>query len=796
MDFLPEVQVEVTTESPENLFLGSPEFDFDKIIFDLNSKIEMLSSKADALDYIIATASGVLCAALDIFWVGEFSLESGRNIASDQIDGFVKKVAKALGCPSDDLRSCVKFLEDKFPLASDGNTPGFGGGLQHHLRDFAHHPTIVGLIFSLLTQSTYKSYGTDAAGRFSVLDVPQKSRMFIGETVPQKILYGSIIWFFHLVSDIAGSSSTAGLTGGTGIPGPLLSLAKEISAIPFFTNMKVGEDTLSVMLSKLFNGTLFAHRDASGKIIKDTALKFDFRGELGIAVELGKQAIPVIANECIVRGFYFLRRLAMEMRRVNPRTIEDIKQISWAAIRPGHNPTISRMLTVSTGVFTTIDIAEAVTSQKYWVGVNYIGVGRFAVAIGEDVSWYLKARKVKEIRAVYENIKRNTYTREDQNIYERIEEDMEFEKLGLTLEQIEILYNLEFHKTSNDIRETKLPVNTPKVQQLKQEWLNEWKDFISAGFSSFTQTAGAEMHWYDKEELIKKVEENQPHDTWLRLVLLEAMLFKPYYPLRVIKDKKENDIPDPKYKGLQVPVTGYKKGTGDVFLENFFDGDYYQKGYIKRLRRCYDSVLRELNEVLKAVMKTIVITSGITIAAVATAGAFAPAIAVALVGSKFAGLSGAALTSACLAYLGGGAIAVGGAGMAGGTIAIVGGGAVLGFGVGAGVGGTVGAASIAGKKGTILQSAKLMVAVREIFLNDEHDIAYSNSILEKYVQNIADIEKGLVELRLKADVADKEEKKKLKAEIKRAEDSVEAMKIARKSMAKFISSYGIGYNQM
>lgn len=49
----------------------------------------------------------------------------------------------------------------------------------------------------------------------------------------------------------------------------------------------------------------------------------------------------------------------------------------------------------------------------------------------------------------------------------------------------------------------------------------------------------------------------------------------------------------------------------------------------------------------------------------------------------------------------------------------------------------------------ILQSAKLMVSVREIFLNDEHDIEYSNTVYEQYVQNIADIEKGLVELRLK-----------------------------------------------
>ena len=157
----------------------------------------------------------------------------------------------------------------------------------------------------------------------------------------------------------------------------------------------------------------------------------------------------------------------------------------------------------------------------------------------------------------------------------------------------------------------------------------------------------------------------------------------------------------------------------------------------------------------------------IAIAAIATAGAFAQAIAVALVGSNFAGLSGAALTSACLAYLGGGASAAGGLGMAGGTMAIVGGGAALGLGVGAGVGGAVGAAGLAGKKNTILQSAKLLVSVREIYLNDEHDLAYSNSIYEKYVQSITEIEKGLVELRLKMDVANAKEKNSSRKKSKR-----------------------------
>lgn len=199
-----------------------------------------------------------------------------------------------------------------------------------------------------------------------------------------------------------------------------------------------------------------------------------------------------------------------------------------------------------------------------------------------------------------------------------------------------------------------------------------------------------------------------------------------------------------------------------------------------------------MNEVLKTAITSITITAGVAMVTIATAGALASPIAVALVGSNFAGLSGAALTSACLAYLGGGAIAAGGLGMAGGTIAIVGGGAILGVGVGAGIGGATGAISLMGKKNTILQSAKLMVSVREVFMNDEKDLEYSKSVYEKYVQNITEIEKGLIELRLKANVADSKEKKELKTKIKSAEESVHAMKIAMKTMNKFISAYEVG----
>lgn len=766
--------------------------EFESIIFDLDSQINILSSKADKWDCLVALGSGVACAMMDILWTKDFSLIEGRDLANDKVENLVRKTAQMMGCDSDDLKKCVKFLEDKFPIPSDGNTPDFGGGLQHHLRDFAHHPTIIGLIFSLLTQFTYKSYGTDVAGNFMIVDVPEKSRIYIGGDTSSKIINGTIVWFFHLISDIAGSSSTAGLSGGTGIPGPILSIAKEMSCLPIFKSIHKNDTSLSVLLSKMFNGTLFAKHDENGQIIRDSIVKLDFRGEIGFAVEIEKQAIPVVANECIVRTFYMIRQLARKIKEIKITRIEDFKKINIKEILPFNSPTLTRMLTIATGVFTALDVSEAVVTKKYWVSINYVGVGRFTLALGDEMVWALKRRDIRLLKDMYETIYRNTYTNTDQRIYQRMGDGMDYDKLGLNEEQTAILYNIEYYKTLNDAYGSKIPVGGEKIRQMKLEWLNEWKGYMTKGFKGFMNNMNAELNWYSLEELHEKIRLNSSEKPWFRLVLLEAMLFEPYFPLKTETDKKGKEVPSNKYSYINAPITGYKKSEGDRYLDSEFSGRHKFPGYVKRLRKCYDKVCREMNEVLKTAITSITITAGVAMVTIATAGALASPIAVALVGSNFAGLSGAALTSACLAYLGGGAIAAGGLGMAGGTIAIVGGGAILGVGVGAGIGGATGAISLMGKKNTILQSAKLMVSVREVFMNDEKDLEYSKSVYEKYVQNITEIEKGLIELRLKANVADSKEKKELKTKIKSAEESVHAMKIAMKTMNKFISAYEVG----
>jgi len=382
--------------------------ELEKLVAEYNRDIDKLTNHADGLDYMVAVGSGILAGVIDIIFVGEFSLEKANQWGDDKANKFVVKIAQSKGYKGDDLPGAVAYLEKNFPIAADKATNAFGGGKQHHLRDFSHHPTVVGLFFSLLTQFTGKVYGTNTAGIFMAVALKDEDLVLIGKNLPEKIIFGVVNWFFHMVSDMAGSStSIAGGSVGTGLPGPIGSLLKELSALPIFSKMNSqGYKEFSVWVSKLFNGTLLGKRDANGNLIP---VKFDLRTELGVVMQLGKQAIPVIINECVVRTFYFIRRLHSELKEKNVRSTADLKLIDWEKTAPAKNRTIVRMLTISTGTMSAIDIADAAIESAIKSGgltpafipnmlvrVNFVGVGRFAVAVYTDVSMGVQKAKVED----------------------------------------------------------------------------------------------------------------------------------------------------------------------------------------------------------------------------------------------------------------------------------------------------------------------------------------------------------------------------------------------------------------
>lgn len=377
----------------------------------VNQELEHYTNHADKADYALAVTSGVLAGLVDSLFVGEFSLEYANQWGNQQAEKLVLKVAKYQGYGGTNLGQAIKHLEYQFPIAADKATAAFGGGLQHHLRDFSHHPTPVGLVCSILTQFTGNVYGTDVAGAFQCVPLNKDGLNLVGKSFPEKIMFGAVNWFFHMVSDVAGSSGTV-MKGsfGTGLPGPLASLLKEFSSTRLFKKQDAkGCKEFSVYISKLFNGTLLGERDANGNLIP---LKFDLRTEMGVAMQVGKQTIPVIINECIVRSFFLLHRLLQELSRDDIQDWSDVHKINWKAIIPFRNRTVDRMLTIASMTFTVADTADAaihaaIESGGNWVlfsgrfvtRFNYVGAGRAALSIVREVS-----NEKKEAQLIHEKM--------------------------------------------------------------------------------------------------------------------------------------------------------------------------------------------------------------------------------------------------------------------------------------------------------------------------------------------------------------------------------------------------------
>lgn len=447
----------------------------------LNVDMNWLTNHADGIDYTIAVASGILCGAIDSFFVGEFDFEEASKKAKGNVKSFVEKksekirtketVEKAIenakkkgkklskediekikesihntyekkkntdsqNGTSKALKRAIEKLEHVFKIPSDNLS---SDKLRHHLEDFAHHPTLFGLFAAIIGQLFRCGVFVDDDGKWSIKiqkfeDIDKKEMLKfwipiiisgiltwllflaksknkekIDEKIPkpiQKIIIAlvqvpaaiSILeiannWLGHLASDMAGSSTSAGKgNDGMGIPGLFVSILKEISSIP---------------LLKL---TLLP------KVVDEiyTQNRFDMRDEIAVLSESERQAIPVLLNDVIVRTFYFVRHLILEIKTNN----NDLKLVNWKNTIPLNNRTIVRMMTIASGTFTACDLADAairsavknagqIENPAFWkdfiLRVNFVGVGRFVIAVGTDFGMGIKKQLLIKKRMRYRN---------------------------------------------------------------------------------------------------------------------------------------------------------------------------------------------------------------------------------------------------------------------------------------------------------------------------------------------------------------------------------------------------------
>ncbi len=404
----------------------------------LDEDIDKLTNHADKIDYLTAVTCGLITGLIDIVFVGKWDFATAKQKANidvnNKVIGFAKKDPLYIdwcykhGKDENRLPSAIQYLESKYKLPGDGQYKGLGDTLgvtnaTHHLDDFCHHPTLVGLVCCVLVQFSGETKYRGVKGVSDNIPViVNEYGNFVSENTWGKVFSGVINWFFevaktvqnrqgHLMSDIAGSftSSKKG-HDGAGLPGSLMSTLKELASLPCFKDTAFSEN-----LRKAYQNGIGTPKGVDLKVFnalfEGASSDFDVRTEMAVRSELKRQAVPVIINEILVRGIYFIRRFIQEMKEK-----ESILDIEWNKLIPIGNRTIERMMTIASGTFMAVDTLDAViegaiNSGGNWVGfgkelvlrLNFVGIGRFTIALGTDAVMGFRKHKKNKQRMLLKN---------------------------------------------------------------------------------------------------------------------------------------------------------------------------------------------------------------------------------------------------------------------------------------------------------------------------------------------------------------------------------------------------------
>ena len=405
------------------------------------------------------------------------------------------------------------------------------------------------------------------------------------------------------------------------------------------------------------------------------------------------------------------------------------------------------MITVSSGVFFAVTTSAAAVKaavknkgvkggfvQDFLLSINYVGVGRFVIALGAEAKYV-----IKDVKKLY-----HAYRERLDVVGEPVIDFEALDYLALTPEQAKILLSLKRQKVLFDIENTA----DEAVKTSKSEWLSEWLGLCG-------QSLDAEPNNCDIDSLkdtfsaLRDTANVADNANWLYLVAMELAIFRPYFPL--------GDESVKKYKGLKYKADFDKK----VFCveQDLISPDAY-KSILKEYKRAISALQNQTQKLAIGTSATV----AVTVATGGLAWAFAPQIAVMLAGSSFAGLYGVALTNASLALIGGGSLAVGGMGIAGGTAIITGGGALLGI-IGSGAA-TVSSMTLLSSKNYVLNECAKLITFCDVVLVDKNsDKAAVATIKRSLDKGIDELKHELV-LQQEAESEENADKKRRKEQEK------------------------------
>lgn len=161
----------------------------------------------------------------------------------------------------------------------------------------------------------------------------------------------------------------------------------------------------------------------------------------------------------------------------------------------------------------------------------------------------------------------------------------------LTQEQTRYLFSLEKLLVQNDIVNSKIE----KRIQFEKQWLQEWKEAVEKGMSVEGDTVKLIDSRHELIEALKKSLNESKDKIWYHLIILEAVIFRAYYPLDSDDDKEYGKL-------------SYASQIG--YLKEFISSvGYDSPDMVKRYETSYE---KSLNIAMGKVPKTLTIATLLT----------------------------------------------------------------------------------------------------------------------------------------------------------------------------------------
>lgn len=645
-------------------------------------------SKADYLDYLLASGSGVFSASMNILWNNLF-----LDFKTDGVKDLFKQSNILLSKLGIEVDALDKMINKYFNMIRKVKDINFDRNIENKLGNLAHLPNSKGLIFSILSELTEKDYYFDEDG-IQISD--KKSIVEKDESIGSCILVGITNWAFNTI--LCFGDALSDLEESSELPESIRKLLLDLSDTEFANNIKnkvEDVDDLYRWFNELFTEThLF--KDDNNEVI-EVNMK-DLLFSLSTAK---KEDFAILANDAMIRCFYFLRRLYKEINEKGVTSFHELRMLDAGKFIPYDSRVMIRMSTVSSGAYLAVTEGYRILVKKGFikiknkdivVQVNYPGLGTFITNVKRDGKYIIE--DMESLKKSY-NLRRFSK-------YENLDHSVR-DIFKLTEIQTQILHSIIFDNIQKDIDFTK----DDKERKLKTDWLDSWALGI---VETIEQTS--DYFIKDPEEIYNLVLTeiiSKTDMTWLYLILIEVSQFDFYQPL-------SPDTID-KYKGLKHEFE---------YIDAVFKGSqhYLGENEINAFLKSYDKEMAFMKQQTGKALVSVSVGAAGLLAMGSVGFVFAPKIAVALVGSLFPKLSGAALVNASLAFLGGGSLATGGFGMAGGAMVIAGGGALLG-GTGSGVIFTFLAAN--NEDYMLKECAKILTVSKELL---KHGIIDAKSIMD------------------------------------------------------------------